>query len=142
MFAGHGRMVHALRGLVAHPADDRNARMAEDHQRVVQAAHYASKLEFQNGIETTDDVLGIDLVVVTGHRVLLTIPTGTKTHQLGPSGCARRRDTQSASWFGLLDARSRPAPCWPHTSGTSSDQVPVWWSWRLPCEGVRTSALL
>jgi hypothetical protein len=71
MFAGHGRMVHALRGLVAHPADDRNARVAEDHQRVMQVAHYARELEFQNGIETTDDVLGIDLVVVTEHRVLL-----------------------------------------------------------------------
>src|SRR5881397_763591 len=71
VLAGHGRMVHALRGLVAHPADDRNTRVAEDHQRVMQIAHYARELELQNGIEATDDFLGIDLVVFTGHDALL-----------------------------------------------------------------------
>src|SRR6201988_3414200 len=49
MFAGHCGVVHALRGLVAHPADDRNARVAEDHQRVMEVAHHASELELQNG---------------------------------------------------------------------------------------------
>src|SRR2546428_3641548 len=70
VFAGHGRMVHTLRGLVAHPADDRNTRVAEDHQRVMQIADHARELELQNGIETAYDFLGIDLVMFTGHDVL------------------------------------------------------------------------
>src|SRR5678815_4135282 len=51
VFAGHGRMVHTLRGLVAHPADDWNTRVAEDHQRVMHIADHARELELQNGIE-------------------------------------------------------------------------------------------
>src|SRR4030095_415091 len=70
VFAGHGRMVHTLRGLVAHPADDRNTRVAEDHQRVMQIADHARELELQNGIEAAYDFLGIDLVVFTAHDVL------------------------------------------------------------------------
>src|SRR3989442_6485511 len=69
VLAGHGRMVHTLRGLVAHPADDRITRVAEDYQRVMQIADHARELELQNGIEAAYDFLGIDLVVFTGHDV-------------------------------------------------------------------------
>ena len=69
VLAGHRRMAHALRGLVAHPADDRNARMSEDHQRVVYVAHHARELELEDGVQLGDDFLGVDLIVFAGHGV-------------------------------------------------------------------------
>jgi hypothetical protein len=36
----------------------------------MQIAHYACELQLQDGIETIDDFLGIDLVVVIEHDVL------------------------------------------------------------------------
>lgn len=63
-------------------------------------------------------------------RPAVTTPTGPTMHQLGPSGYARRQDTQSASWFDLPDALPRPAPYQPCTSGISSHQLRVWSSCR------------
>jgi hypothetical protein len=57
MLTRHGGMVHAIRGLVPHPADNRNARVPEDPKRLMHTAHYASELDLQDGIETTDDFL-------------------------------------------------------------------------------------
>src|SRR5207249_6450006 len=45
VFAGHRRMAHTLRVLVAHLADDRITRVAEDYERVMQIADRARELE-------------------------------------------------------------------------------------------------
>src|SRR5262245_4812581 len=44
MLASHRGVIHALRGLGAHPANDRNARVAEDHQGVVEVAYHSREL--------------------------------------------------------------------------------------------------
>src|SRR5713101_5522405 len=71
VLAGHRGVAHALRGLAAHPADDRNARVAEDHQRVMYVAHHAREFELEDGVEAGDDFLGVDRVVFAGHASLL-----------------------------------------------------------------------
>src|SRR5499425_304176 len=70
VLAGHRGVVHALRGLVSHPAYDRNARVTEDHQRVMYIAHHPRELELEDSVEADDDLLAIDLVVFAGHGVL------------------------------------------------------------------------
>src|SRR5215470_4808334 len=64
VLAGHRGVIHALRGLVPHPAYDRNARVTEDHQRVMYIAHHPRELE--DSVEAGDDLLAIDLVVFAG----------------------------------------------------------------------------
>src|SRR5262249_37855923 len=71
VLAGHRGVVHAFDRLVAHPADDRDARVAEYHQRVVDVAHDARELELEDRVEGTDDAVPVDLVVLVGHGLLL-----------------------------------------------------------------------
>src|SRR4029077_21222527 len=86
VLAGHRGVIHALRGLVTHPANDRNARMAEHHQRVVEVAHHSRELTLEDGDETSDDFLGIYLSVFTGHRGLLRCTSLTSgSHDLAGS---------------------------------------------------------
>ena len=64
-------VVHALGRLVAHPLDDRDARVTEDHERVVDVADDAGELQLENGVESGDDALLLDLVVFAGYGGLL-----------------------------------------------------------------------
>src|SRR4029450_10542661 len=64
-------LVHALGRLVAHPLDDRDARVTEDHERVVDVADDAGELQLENGVESGDDALPLDRVVFAGHGGLL-----------------------------------------------------------------------
>ena len=71
VLAGDRGVVHALDRLVTHPADDRDARVAEYRQRVVHVAHDASEFELEDRVESQDDEVPVDLVVSARRGLLL-----------------------------------------------------------------------
>src|SRR5918995_5981244 len=82
VLAGDRGVVHAFDRLVPHPADDRDARVAEYHQRVVDVAHDAGELELEDRVEGKDDEVPVDLVVLAGHGLLLYSERNTRTPAL------------------------------------------------------------
>src|SRR5215472_3083448 len=71
MLTGNRSVVHAFDRLVAHPADNRDPRVAEYHKRVMEVAHDPRELKLEDCVEGDDDALPVDLVVFVWHGVLL-----------------------------------------------------------------------
>src|SRR5262245_7939433 len=91
VLAGDRGVVHAFDRLITHPADDRDARVAEYHQRVVNVAHDASELELEDRVEGKDDAVPVDLVVLAGHGCLLYSERSTRP-------CRGRGTCVAAPW--------------------------------------------
>jgi len=64
LLAGFLGVPEGLGGLPAHPGDDRDAVVAEDHQRVVRVAHDAGQLCLHDPVERRDDGRFVEFLLV------------------------------------------------------------------------------